>query len=90
MTGHRLGLLISAPMVLLGWSAGLNRAHLRHIGCMPNGNPSRYPNYVQDGAPTIVKHRVSTRSREVPDYAPTAVSLSPEAKAKYLAEVAAA
>jgi hypothetical protein len=47
LRGHRLGLLISAPMALIGWSSGLHKAYLRHVGLLPNGLPSLYPNYVR-------------------------------------------
>ena len=66
MSGHRLGLMISLPIVLVGWSSGLHRAYLRHMGLMPNGMPSLYPNYKEDATPYIVKHRVSDRHGQLP------------------------
>jgi len=76
-------------MVLLGWSAGLNRAHLRHIGTMPNGNDSLYPGYTDDGAPYIVKHRVSDRHNERPpsEITKPVLRLSDADKARHIEQV---
>jgi len=85
LTGHRLGALIAGPAVLLGWSTGLHRAYLRHVGLMPNGQPSLYPGYVEDATPYIVKHRVSDRRAELPQIATPTVMLDDATKAVYLA-----
>ena len=64
-TGHRLGLLVATPMLLLGYTNGLHRAYLRHVGLMENGNESVYPGYEEDATPYHVKHKVSDRRFEV-------------------------
>lgn len=85
LRGHSLGAMIAAPAVLIGWSSGLHRSYLRHVGLMPNGMPSKYPGYVEDETPYIVKHRVSDRRGELPSVSVPSVAFDGAGKAEYLA-----
>ena len=64
-TGHRLGLFVAAPMFILGYTNGLHRAYLRHVGLLANGNDSKYPGYEEDATPYHIKHKTSDRHFEV-------------------------
>lgn len=61
LRGHRFGLVLSVPMLFIGWSAGLREAFLRHEGYLPNGRPARFPAYKSDRVPYFVKRAWSTR-----------------------------
>ena len=65
-TGHRLGVMAAVPMFRLGYSNGLHRAYLRHLGHLPNGFDSVYPGYTEDATPYHVKHKISDRYVELP------------------------
>lgn len=66
MSGHRLGLMIATPLLIVGTASGLHRSYLRHVGLLPNGLPPLYPGYTEDGTPYIVKHKVSDRHADLP------------------------
>lgn len=87
LTGHRLGALIAAPTLLLGWGSGLHRSYLRHVGLLPNGMPSIYPGYVEDETPYIVKHRVSDRRGELPAMSTPGLAFDGAGKEAYLASL---
>lgn len=62
LPGHRLGLVLTIPAVAIGYTSGLKRAYLRHLGYIDNGEESFYPNYKRDDyTPYFVKHKVSDR-----------------------------
>jgi hypothetical protein len=72
LRGHRFGVILSLPILVLGWSSGVRRAFLRHTGYLPNGNPSRFPDYSDDRVPYFVKHKVSDKHNY--NVSPSAVS----------------
>ena len=67
--GHRFGLWIALPAVLMGLLAGTRNGIHRYCGFSDNGNPSIYPGYKEDQTPYFVKHNVSERHKSIsPDY----------------------
>jgi hypothetical protein len=65
-TGHRLGLIAAMPVIVIGYTSALHRAFLRHVGLMPNGEESIYPNYEETDAPYHIRHEVHDRYIDMP------------------------
>jgi hypothetical protein len=65
-TGHRLGMIAALPVVVLGYTSAFHRAYLRHVGLLPNGEESLYPNYEETDAPYHIRHEVHDRYVELP------------------------
>jgi hypothetical protein len=66
LRGHRFGVVLALPILVLGWSAGIRRAFLRHQGYLPNGQPSRFPDYVSDRVPHFIKHKTHDKRQTLP------------------------
>lgn len=62
LSGHRLGLVLTIPTVVIGYTSGLKQAYLRHCGYLDNGSEAMYPGYKRDDpTPYLMKHKVSDR-----------------------------
>jgi len=62
LSGHRLGLWLALPAIVIGYLSGLKRSYYRHSGYLDNGAEPLYAGYKDDSAPYFVKHAVSSRS----------------------------
>jgi hypothetical protein len=65
LSGHRLGMALTIPVLFVGYSAGLQKSLARHWGFIDNGRECIYgEGYKRDSTvPYFVRHEVSDRRR---------------------------
>ncbi len=60
LSGHRLGLVLTIPVFVVGYTSGLKRAFSRHTGFAENGNECLYPDYERNSiVPYFVRHKLT-------------------------------
>ena len=64
LSGHRLGAVLTIPILVVGYTSGLKGAFARHLGLISNGEAPLHKGYdAESTVPYFVRHEVSDRRR---------------------------